>query len=248
MNKFNYHYYGHNYGGCGGCGNCSSCKPKCDPCQNNGPCPTKLDFDCIIYHKSNNQISGLQCLGLTNGATLTLFAETVDTYICQLKVLNWDLECLRDAGYTINTVQQFGEAVDVELCELQAQIDALVADMAVPITTTPTATITFSLSGDLDHHISANVNVSAIAGNKLVVLGDGLAVAPQTLSIDYTEKTLSISDGNTVDFSSLVCGVGGWLGNVVADPTAIDGQYWFRTDLDQLRIKLNGGVRQITII
>lgn len=38
-------------------------------------------------------------------------------------------------------------------------------------------------------------------------------------------------------------------GNVNADPVTLDdGDYFFRVDLDQLRIRLNGVTRQITII
>lgn len=38
-----------------------------------------------------------------------------------------------------------------------------------------------------------------------------------------------------------------YLDNQTSDPTADNGDYWFRTDLDELHMKLNGVVRVITI-
>lgn len=232
-------------------GNCvtqyvTPCQP-CNPCVSTGLCPTKLDSQCIIYHKDNNQISNLTGLGLNNGATLQLILETIDTYIRQMKVQDWTLTCLR-SEYTINTLEQFGEAVDTELCDLQAQIDDLVASAAVPLVMVNSETISWNQSGTLNHTAEGQVKVSAFAGNQLSIQPDGLYSAPQTLSVDYDSKELSISDGNTVSLASLTCGVGGFLGNVTSDPGAADGQYWYRTDTDQLKIRLNGTVREITIV
>ena len=95
--------------------NCSCSIPYFQPrpfCGTGGV--LQLDFSNVIYHKDNNQISNLPNLGLNNGATLQLFAETVDTYIGQIKVSNWILTYLR-GKYTINTVQQFAQAVDTQL-------------------------------------------------------------------------------------------------------------------------------------
>lgn len=47
-----------------------------------------------------------------------------------------------------------------------------------------------------------------------------------------------------------VLGTIGYLGEVTSDPTLVDisnGQYWFRTDTDELKIKLDGATRVITI-
>lgn len=235
---------------CGGCNNHTQFVSQCSPCQDPGPCPLKLDTQCVIYHKDNNTLTGLVNLGLGNGATLQLILDTIDTYIGQIKASEWLLPCLRAVPFTINTLQQFGQAVDTQLCLLQQEIDTLAGEAATPLVVIDTFSINLTNSGTLGHHLQADVRVSAIAGNQLSIVADGVVVTPQTLSINYTDKTLSISDGNTVDFSSLVCGVGGFLGNVTSDPTAADGQYWYRTDLSAnagLRIKLNGNVKTITL-
>jgi hypothetical protein len=223
--------------------------PCCPPTSTNG-CPIQLDFTCVIYHKNNNVLSNLSSIGLNNGATLELFAETVAGLVGPLNVEDWSLPYLREApnSYTINNIEQFGEAVDTEFADIQDQIDTLSAAAAVSLTANDSTTINFSTSGTLDHTLTGSVIFSATVGNQASAAGDGLMVTPQTLSVSVIDKTLSISDGNTVSLAGLTCGVGGFLGNFVADPTAINGQYWFRTDLpaaDGLRIYLDGNVRTI---
>lgn len=224
--------------------NCnSSCNTDCD-----GTCPIKLDFTCILYHKANSSLSNYANLNITNGANLEMVIDALNSKIEQLNVPDWDLSYLR-ASVVINTLEQFGEAVDDELADLQAQIDSLSLSAAVALVTTDTNSIDFSTSGSLDHTLTANVKISGTVDNLVSILGDGLFVTPQTLSVDYELKQLTISNGNTVDLAALTCGVGGFLGNFETDdPTAIDGQTWFRTDLaiaDAFRIKLNGDVRVI---
>lgn len=220
----------------------------CDPCNTNTGCAIQLDYECIIYHKSNNQISNLTCLGLTNGATLNQFAEAVDAYICQIKAPDYVLPCLRQ-DYTINTLKQFAEAVDVELCQIKTDLDTISDLVNLPITPVDSTSINLAVSGTNDHTLTGNIIVSPAANNLLTILSDGVYSAPQILEIDYTDKTLTISNGNTVDLSGLSCGVGGFIGNVTSNPGAsLDGQYWFRTDLpaaDGLKIKVNGVVRTI---
>lgn len=232
-----------------GCNNfpAQPCSPSF-PCGPTG-CPIQLDSDCVIYHKNGNIASGLINLGLNNGSTAQLIFDTIDSKLGVLNVNAWSLPYLRAVPYTITNLQQFGQSVDTEFGLVNTAILALQAGAGSPLSKTDTNSIHFILSGTLNHNISANVQISATANNQLSVLADGLYAAPQTLAIDYPNKKLSISSGNTVDFSSLVCGASGFLGNVTADPTAIDGQYWFRTDLaaaSGLKIKLNGAVRTIT--
>lgn len=233
---------------CSSCG-CNNCNCSCNSsaCDSTG-CPTKLDFSCIIYHKFGNKVTELDGLDLGNFSTLELVIETIDEYIKQLDVTIWELPILR-AEYTINTLQQFGQSVDTELGELQAEIDALSLLVNVPLVANDSTTIDFTTSGTLGHTLTGSVIVSPTVGNQLSILGDGLYSQPQTLAIDYINKTMSISDGNEVSFASLVCGVGGYLGEFSgSDPAAADGQYWFRTDLavaDGLRIRLDGNVRTI---
>lgn len=219
-----------------------------NPCQSPGPYPIQLDAQCVIYHKSNNTLTQLVNLGLGNGATLELILDTIDTYIGQIKPSTWELPCLRAIPFTITNLQQFAEAVDITLCNLQDQIDTIAEEVALPIIPVDTLTVHMNATGTLGHTISADVKVSATSGNTLVEVGDGLLVAAQTLQPDYTNKQLSISDGNTIDMSGFFCDSVVWLGNVSADPsTPSDGQYWFRTDTDQLKIRLNGSIRVITI-
>jgi hypothetical protein len=221
----------------------------CDPCNTNTGCPIQLDWDCSIYHKDNNEVTALTCLGLTNGATLNQFAEAVDTYICQLNVLNYDLPCLRD-DYTVNSLKQFAEAVDTVLCQVQSDIVGLEGSVTTPITPVDTNSIDLATSGVNMHTITANVKVSANAGNRLTIQADGLYSSPNVLSVNYSTKELSLVGSNTVSLAALFTPVSGFLGNVTADPSSpIDGQYWFRTDLaaaSGLKIRLNGATRTIT--
>lgn len=231
------------------CGCVQQTLSPCAPCSNPGPCPILLDTQCIIYHKDNNTLSGLVALGLNNGSTLQLILDTIDVKLRAIDVNNWTLPCLRTIG-PITTLQAFGQLVDTRLCEIQTEIDDLVSEAAVPLVANDSNSIDFSTSGTLDHTLTGNVKISATAGNQTSILADGLVTTPQTLSVNPTTKELTISDGNTVSFAALVCGVGGYLGNFTADPTAADGQYWYRTDLSAnlgLRIKLNGIVKTITI-
>jgi len=196
-----------------------------------------------------NTTSNLLALGLGNGSTLQLILDTIDSKLRNIDVNSWSLPCLR-AISPITTLQAFGQLVDTRLCQIQIEIDDLTAEAAVPLVANDSSSIDFSTSGTLDHTLTGNVKLSTAAGNQIAIDSEGLVVAPQTLSIDYTNKTLTISDGNTVNFASLICGVSGFLGNVTSDPTAVDGQYWYRTDLLPnfgLKIKLNGVVKTITI-
>lgn len=218
--------------------------PFCGP---NG-CPILLDSSCVIYHKNMNTPSGLVNLNLPNGSTVELILNTIDTQLGNINVTNWTLPFLRSI-YTITNLQQFGQDVDTQLGLFNTAINNLNNQALVPNTTNDSSTIHFSVSGTLGRVLTGNVKISSTANNLLIANADGLYSTPQTLSIDYTAKTLSITEGNTVDFSSLICGASGFLGDVTADPTATDGQYWFRTDLSAsvgLRIKLNGLVRTIT--
>lgn len=219
----------------------------CDPCNSNTGCAIQLDMECVIYHKSNNQVSNLTNLGLTNGSTLNQFVEAVDPYIGQLKVQNHSLPCLR-ADYTINNLQQFTQSVDTELCSIKSDLIDLATLINTPITPVNSDSISIVTYGTNNHTISAEVNISATVNNMVAVLGDGLFVPPQTLSINYTTKELSISNGNTVDLTGVICGVGGFLGNLAVDPASpLDGQYWYNTATSELRIRVNGLTKIITI-
>lgn len=221
----------------------------CDPCSTNTGCPLQLDWDCSIYHKDNNEVTNLTCLGLSNGATLNQFAEAVDTYICQIKAADYTLPCLRET-YTINNLEEFAEAVDTRLCEIAGDITDIEESVATPITVVDTQSVNLTSSGTLSHTIQADVKISANSGNRLSIQSDGLYSSPQILSVNYSTKELTIVGGNTVSLAALFTPVSGFLGNVTADPSSpLDGQYWFRTDLSAasgLRIQLDGNVRTIT--
>lgn len=229
----------------GPCGS-TPCSPY-PPCGPNG-CPILLDSTCVIYHKDKNTASGLINLNLPNGSTLELILNTIDAQLGAVNVTGWTIPFLRSI-YTIGTLQQFGQSVDTQLSLINTAITTLQSDVAVPFVANDSSTIDFTQSGPLGHTISAAAKVSATANNLLQIEADGLYAVPQILAIDPVAKTLSISAGNEVDFSALVCGASGFLGNVTADPTSTDGQYWYRTDLALagLRIKLNGAIHTITI-
>ena len=219
--------------------------PPFFPCAPNG-CPIQLDSGCVIYHQNQNTASRLINLNLGNGSTAELIFDTIDSQLGAINVNNWSLPILRAIPYTITTLPQFGNAVDTQIGLINTAIAALQAGAGSPLSSTDTSSMHFVLSGTLNHNISGNVKISSTSPNQLSVLSDGLYVAPQTLSIDYTAKSLTISNGNTVSFASIICGASGFLGNVTSDPTAIDGQYWWRTDTNQLRIKVNGTIKTIT--
>lgn len=237
--------------GCGGPGQnnfpaqpCASIFPPYG-CGNG--CPIQLDSNCVIYHKCNDQISGLVNLGLTNGATAQLIFDSIDPWIGYLKASLWSIPFLRAVPFTITTLPQFATAVDTELSLFSTEIATLTAAANTPITPVDSTSIDLSVSGSLNHTLTGVVKISATASNQVSIVSDGLLVAPQTLSI--SGNNLTISSGNTVDFSALLCQTG-WQGNVTVDPSgAVDGDYWFRTDLSAasgLKIKVNGAVRTIT--
>lgn len=224
---------------------CNSCHQPIHQCCCNGSCPLGyIDFSCIIYHKSNNEVTELDGLNLSNGATLELIIETIDEKVKQLNVLDFTLPCLR-ASYVVNTMKQFTEAVDTKLCALATDVATALANSNTPITANDSTSIDFTTSGTLDHTVTAAIIVSPQADNLLSILSDGVYSAPQTLSINYTDKLISISNGNTINLTSLF--VGGFLGNLGSDPSSPeDGQYWWRTDTSELKIRVNGTTRNIT--
>jgi len=221
----------------------------CDPCNTNTGCPIQLDWDCSIYHKDNNEVTNLTNLALTNGATLNQFAEAVDPYIGQIKAANFNLPCLR-ADYTINSMKEFAEAVDTQLCQLSSDIDTVAGEVTTPITVTDTQSVNLTASGSLSHTLQADVKISAGSGNRLSIQSDGLFASPMVLTVDYNAKTIGLVGSNTVNVAALFSPVSGFLGNVTSDPTTpLDGQYWYRTDIGLatgLKIRLNGTTRTIT--
>lgn len=237
------------------CNQCYSYTPpyvrSCDtPCNDTG-CPIQLDSNCVIYHKGNNIVSGLVNLGLQNGATAQLIFDAIDSQLGLINAANYTLTCLRTTySYVINTLPQFASAVDTTLCVLNGLVQTALAQSGTPLVANDSTSIDFTQSGTLNHTFTGVVKISATSGNTISINSDGIYSPDQTLSLDYATNVLSISGGNSVDFTSLLCNPSGWLGNVTADPgAAIDGNYWFRTDLSAaagLKIKLNGNVRTIT--
>lgn len=227
---------------------CPSCSNPCSQCCCTtvvGGCPIQLDFSCVLYHKDNNEVTELDGLSLTNGATLELVIEEIDEQVKQLKVSTFSLPCLR-VDYVVNTLQQFCEAVDTKLCLVSDDVEDALAASQVELTANDSTTIDFTTSGDLNHTVTASVILSEATGQLITEEADGLHVAPQTLSVDYVEKTISISDGNTINIASLLTSPSGFLGNLSSDPTADDGDYWYNTSSNTLKIKVNGTVKTIT--
>jgi hypothetical protein len=94
----------------------------CNPCSTTSDgCPIKLDTACVIYHKSLSTPSGLEALNLPNGSTLDLILDTIDVQLRQINVPDWTLPFLDDS-YVINTLEQFGTAVDSQFAEVDSQI------------------------------------------------------------------------------------------------------------------------------
>jgi hypothetical protein len=201
---------------------------------------------CVFYHKDNNKLTELDGLAFTNGATLEIIIEAIDEKIKELNVLDFNLPCLR-VTYVIHTLEQFAEAVDTEICLIKDSVADLTEESATPFIANDSATIDFTTSGTLNHTLTGSVKLSETSGNRLSEEIDGIYVDGQILSIDYDLKTISISDGNTLNFASLMSGTLGFLGNLASDPSATDGQYWYNTSSNLLKIKVNGLVKTITI-
>jgi hypothetical protein len=207
-------------------------------------CQIQLDTACSFYHKDNSELTALTNLAITNGATLESILEAIDPYIGQLKFTNFSLPFLR-VTYVINSLQQFAQAVDTELNSISTDVATALADSQTPLSVTDSSSIDFIASGVLNHTLTASVKLSALGGNRITQQSDGLHISPQTVSVNYSTKELTISEGNTVSLASLTSAASGFLGNLASDPTAVDGQYWFNTTSSILKMKLNGVVKTI---
>lgn len=97
----------------------------CTPCAQPTGCPIQLDTACVIYHKNNNQLSGLtEGLGLNNGATLELILDTISSKLVQLNFIDLNLPFLDDT-YVINSLQSFATAVDAQFSAVNDQIEEI---------------------------------------------------------------------------------------------------------------------------
>ena len=222
------------------------CTCNCSTCQDD--CQITLDFKCLIYNKSGNDINHLDGLGLNNGATLRLFAEVVDEKLKQLNFLNTSLPYIR-ANNLVNSLQQFATSVDNELDNLNDAVTTISNLSNVSVAVVDTNSIDMNASGTLNHNISSSLKVSPQSNNLISVLSDGVYVTPQSLSVNYSVKSISISNGNTIDLSGIVCAPSGYLGNVAIDPSSsIDGNMWFNTAQNKLKIKANGVIKEIQTV
>jgi hypothetical protein len=220
------------------------CFPAFPPnCGNNG-CPVIIDTVCAIYHKDNSQISQLKNLGLPNGSPAQLIFDTIDGQLGNINVGNWSLPFLKGIYTPLTTLPQFGLAVDTQLSLLTDAVEAL--QSGATFSSNNTDSVDIILSGAFNNHIEANVNISATSGNRVSIVADGLLVPPQGLSVDYTAKTLTITDGNTVELAPLLTSPAGFLGNLASDPSSPeDGDYWWNTSSNQLKISVNGGTIKV---
>lgn len=228
-----------------GCGSFPPPFPE-RPCGPGHPFPL-IDAQNVIYHLAMNQLSNLANMGIPNGTPASLIFDTIDGFIGPLLVTNWFIPNVRSTFPQVNftNVQQFGQAVDSMLGTIFANIATISGTSMIPITATPTPTISWTLTGTLNHNLSANVNVSAASGNTLTVNPDGLFAAPQMLTINYLTNQIGISGGNTVQLPNAPAG---YLGNLSADPgSAVDGNTWYNTSSNQYKVKVNGAVHVVTI-
>lgn len=60
----------------------------CEPCSSDNKCITKIDAECVIYHRDDNKPTKLTCMGLPNGSTSEEIFEKFDTYICNTNNAN----------------------------------------------------------------------------------------------------------------------------------------------------------------
>jgi hypothetical protein len=230
-----------------GCG-CGSFPPPFPPqrdCDRGQP--FFLDSAQVIYHLANNQLSNLNNLGFPNGTPLQPILDKIDYFIGFLNITQWNIPNLKTYFPFVNfqNLQQFGQAVDAELGIINANLTALSGATSTPLSSTNTDSFTFVLTGVQNKNISGFVNISSASGQTLILNSDGLYAAPQQLNVDYNTNVISISDGNSV---ALPNNPQGYLGNLSADPgSPQDGQYWYNTTSSQLKMRLDGATRIITI-
>jgi hypothetical protein len=225
---------------------CGCNQPSVDSCGSyiNCGCPIELDFSCVFYHKDNTKVNQLDEIKLPNGTNLEIIIEVIDERLKQTKFTTSALNYLSQ-NYTIKNLQQFAQAVDSEFASVDSRINTLTLNSITPITANNSNSILLTASGTQNHTLVANVKVSSTAGNSLSILTDGLYVTPQTLNVDYAAKTLSISNGNSVNLSSLLPS-SQYLGDVNSDPvTAISGNYWYNTTQNKLKIKIANTTKEI---
>jgi hypothetical protein len=99
-----------------------NCEQNCSPCEEPKVCPLNLDTSCVFYNLYDDT-SSMNCLGISNGTSLTQILEDIDTKLCEnLPTISaYDLPCLRN-DYTVTNFQQFAEAVDEELCTIRLEL------------------------------------------------------------------------------------------------------------------------------
>lgn len=232
---------------------CNKCyQPFCGGTCNENPCesgcPIKLDFACIVYNKDGKEASKLSGLNLPNGSTLRLVVELLDEKIKQLDVVNYALPHLRQS-HVINNVKKFAEVVDSTLASLRSDILSLSSESSPNVIGIASSSINLATSGTQGHTIKADLKLSASEGNTLTILGDGLYNNPQTLGINYLTKSLTISNGNSVDLTPLVQAPSGYLGKVIADPSSpLDGNYWFNSSQNKLKIRVGDTIKEIVTL
>lgn len=117
----------------GYCGNFLPFDPtqcQCTPCSS--VCPPsysgavfQMDTVNVIYHKDNNATSQLINLGLSNGATLQLILESIDSQLGQLvRFGSFILPFLKNL-YSVTSLQTFASAVDNQFAAVNTAIAAL---------------------------------------------------------------------------------------------------------------------------
>ena len=107
---------------------CSSCNQLVTlngcGCHSSSSSHIQKDSADIIYHKTNGEISELTNLDISNGATLELILETIDSQIAPIttsSILSTTLTYLR-TKYVVNNLTQFLVAVSTELEELNTTV------------------------------------------------------------------------------------------------------------------------------
>lgn len=146
-------------GGCPGCG--SGCEDS--------DCPMVLDSSCIAYTGPN-----LTCIGVTTNICLETILQKIDVLLCTPGGGNYsgyNLGCLRDT-YTINTAQNFAEAISDFVCNLRSDFDSFVSgDFNTAITNLQnqindilTPGITSCPAVDIENSDDLNTVLSKLAG------------------------------------------------------------------------------------
>lgn len=162
-----------------GCNNCGS------GCSD-AICGGIQDTACIVYTGPN-----LTCIQADTNTCLELILQKIDAQVCAITgdYSGFNLGCLR-TSYTIDTEQQFAEAISAFVCQLRSDFDVFSTD-----------TFNSSISSLQDQIDTLNFPAITSCAEIGIVDSDSLFDVLDKLSISQCATIGSISDISTANWS-----------------------------------------------